>query len=32
LFGERGLRWIRMGLAVLLVAIGVAFVTQAIRG
>ena len=32
LFGERGLRWIRMGLATLLVAIGVAFVTQAIRG
>jgi len=32
LFGERGLRWIRMGLAALLVAIGVAFVTQAIRG
>lgn len=32
LFGEQGLRWIRMGLAVLLVAIGVAFVTQAIRG
>jgi threonine/homoserine/homoserine lactone efflux protein len=32
LFGERGLRWIRMGLAVLLVAIGVAFVTEAIRG
>jgi len=32
LFGERGLRWIRMGLAVLLVAIGVAFVTRAIRG
>jgi threonine/homoserine/homoserine lactone efflux protein len=32
LFGERGLRWIRVGLAVLLVAIGVAFVTQAIRG
>ena len=32
LFGERGLRWIRIGLAVLLVAIGVAFVTQGIRG
>ena len=32
LFGERGLRWIRMGLAALLVAIGIAFVTQAIRG
>jgi threonine/homoserine/homoserine lactone efflux protein len=32
LFGERGLRWIRMGLAALLVVIGVAFVTQAIRG
>jgi len=32
LFGERGLRWIRLGLAALLVAIGVAFVTQAIRG
>jgi len=32
LFGERGLRWIRMGLAVLLVVIGVAFVTEAIRG
>jgi threonine/homoserine/homoserine lactone efflux protein len=32
LFGEQGLRWIRMGLAALLVAIGVAFVTQAIRG
>jgi threonine/homoserine/homoserine lactone efflux protein len=32
LFGERGLRLIRMGLAALLVAIGVAFVTQAIRG
>jgi threonine/homoserine/homoserine lactone efflux protein len=32
LFGERGLRWIRMGLAGLLVATGVAFVTQAIRG
>lgn len=32
LFGERGLWWIRMGLAVLLVAIGFAFVTQAIRG
>jgi len=31
LFGERGLRWIRIGLAALLVAIGVAFVTQAIR-
>jgi len=31
-FGERGLRWIRMGLAALLVAIGAAFVTQAIRG
>jgi threonine/homoserine/homoserine lactone efflux protein len=32
LFGERGLRWIRIGLAVLLVAIGVAFLTQGIRG
>jgi threonine/homoserine/homoserine lactone efflux protein len=32
LFGERGLRWIRMGLAALLVVIGLAFVTQAIRG
>jgi threonine/homoserine/homoserine lactone efflux protein len=32
LFGERGLRWIRMGLAALLLVIGVAFVTQAIRG
>lgn len=32
LFGERGVRWIRMGLAALLVVIGVAFVTQAIRG
>jgi threonine/homoserine/homoserine lactone efflux protein len=32
LVGERGLRWIRMGLAALLVAIGLAFVTQAIRG
>ena len=32
LFGERGLRWIRMGLAALLVVIGVALVTQAIRG
>ena len=32
LFGERGLRWIRMGLAALLAVIGVAFVTQAIRG
>jgi threonine/homoserine/homoserine lactone efflux protein len=32
LFGERGLRWIRTGLAALLVAIGIAFVTQAIRG
>jgi threonine/homoserine/homoserine lactone efflux protein len=32
LFGELGLRRIRMGLAALLVAIGVAFVTQAIRG
>jgi threonine/homoserine/homoserine lactone efflux protein len=32
LFGERGLRWIRIGLAALLVVIGVAFVTQAIRG
>ena len=32
LFGERGLRWIRMGLAALLVVIGVAFVTQAIHG
>jgi threonine/homoserine/homoserine lactone efflux protein len=32
LFGERGLQWIRIGLAALLVVIGVAFVTQAIRG
>ena len=32
LFGERGVRWIRIGLAALLVVIGVAFVTQAIRG
>jgi threonine/homoserine/homoserine lactone efflux protein len=32
LFGERGLRWIRMGLAALLVVIGVALVMQAIRG
>ena len=32
LVGERGLRWIRIGLAALLVVIGVAFVTQAIRG
>jgi len=32
LSGERGLRRIRMGLAALLVVIGVAFVTQAIRG
>jgi threonine/homoserine/homoserine lactone efflux protein len=32
LFGERGVRWIRMGLAALLMVIGVAFVTQAIRG
>ena len=30
--GARGLRWIRMGLAALLVAIGLAFVAQAIRG
>ena len=32
LFGDRGVRWIRIGLAALLVVIGVAFVTQAIRG
>ncbi len=32
LFGEQGLRWIRTGLAALLAVIGVAFVTQAIRG
>jgi threonine/homoserine/homoserine lactone efflux protein len=31
-FGERGLRWIRMGLAAVLVVIGVAFVAQGIRG
>ncbi|MDP9300045.1 MAG: LysE family transporter [Actinomycetota bacterium] len=32
LFGERSVRRIRMGLAALLVAIGVAFVAQGIRG
>lgn len=31
LFGERGLRWIRMGLAAVLVVIGAAFVFQGIR-
>ena len=32
LFGERGLRAIRIGLALLLVLIGVAFVVQGVRG
>ena len=32
LFGERGLRAIRIGLAMLLVLIGVAFVVQGVRG
>lgn len=32
LFGERGLRWIRIGLAVLLGAIGVAFAVQGFTG
>jgi len=30
--GERGLRWIRAGLAVALLAIGLAFVVQGLRG
>ena len=30
--GERGLRWIRTGLAVALLAIGLAFVVQGLRG
>lgn len=32
LFGERGLRWIRIGLAVLLGGIGVAFAAQGLMG
>ncbi len=32
LVGERGLRWIRTGLAALLVVIGAAFVVQGIGG
>lgn len=32
LLGERGLRWVRSGLSVLLLAIGLAFVVQGLRG
>jgi threonine/homoserine/homoserine lactone efflux protein len=32
LLGERGLRWVRLGLSVLLLAIGLAFVVQGLRG